>query len=106
MKRLLFLLFTFYSVLSFSQTIEGLVKGEDTDSPIEYGIVSLLDSDSLIIAGTLTDSLGYFKLDAIPEGTYTLKVAFVGYKELSISVEMNDNHYDFDPLYLKRDEDE
>lgn len=86
--------------LSNAQKIEGLVKGQDTNLPIRYAIITVIDTDSLIVAGELTDTLGYFIVDELLDGNYMMSVSAVGYESISIPVEMEDSHFDFDPLFL------
>jgi hypothetical protein len=92
--------------LGQAQKIEGLVKGKDTDLPIRYAIISVIDADSLIIAGELTDTLGYFMIDELLEGSYVMSVSAVGYESISMPIEMDDNHFDFDPLFLTPKQEE
>ena len=88
-----------------AQTVEGLVKSEDTDLPIQYAMITIIDADSLIVGGAVTDTLGYFMIDELIEGTYTMSVSYMGYITKHFEIEMDDNHFDFDPLYLVREEE-
>lgn len=88
-----------------AQTIEGLVKGEDNKLPIQYAIVTIVNEDDLIVGGAVTDTLGYFVIDELIEGKYKMTIEFKGYRTKLIEVEMNDNHFDFDPIFLIREEE-
>ncbi len=68
---------------SFAQntSIEGQVSGSSQKEPLEYASISLYSSiGNKLIAGTLTDTKGNFKIEKIKAGNYFLKVQFIGYK--------------------------
>ncbi|MBU1719207.1 MAG: TonB-dependent receptor [Bacteroidetes bacterium] len=62
----------------------GVVKGNITDSvsgsPIEYASIAVFaeKTDSLV-AGTVSDEKGNFICEKIPNGTFILKVSFIGF---------------------------
>lgn len=58
------------------------VKGKAT--PVEFATVAVSPSGK----STVTDHAGHFSL-SLPEGSYTLKVSFVGYKTASIRVNLH-----------------
>ena len=58
------------------------VKGKAT--PVEFATVAVSPSGK----STVTDDAGHFSL-SLPEGSYTLKVSFVGYKTASIRVNLH-----------------
>ncbi|HLL94175.1 MAG TPA: carboxypeptidase regulatory-like domain-containing protein, partial [Spirosoma sp.] len=76
----------FVSQLAFGQ---AEVRGRLTDQtarPIEFVSVAVYQSaDSVVIGGTLTDSIGQFRLTNLKPGNYRLKTFFVSYKSLTIS---------------------
>ncbi|MCE1188989.1 MAG: TonB-dependent receptor [Ignavibacteria bacterium] len=49
--------------------------------------------------GSVTNTSGYFVLTNIPFGKYTLQVTYIGYKPLSVDIEVNSN--EFKTLQLK-----
>ncbi len=59
-------------------------KIADSDTTRVTGVyVYLLDSEEEIVAWAVTDSLGYFSIDSIPGGTYTLYFDFMGLPVIS-----------------------
>lgn len=104
-KVLIFIIASSFSLSAVGQTIEGLVKGEDTQLPIQYAIVSVINEDDLIVGGAVTDTLGYFKIDEIIEGRYKMTVEYTGYRTKIIEVDMDSEHFDFDPIFLIREEE-
>lgn len=72
----------------FTQTIRGTVIDQVTKAPMPGATVMILGSDPVI--GTTTDVAGDFKLAALPLGSYSLKVSFIGFKEIILpSVQLN-----------------
>ncbi|MEQ1584664.1 MAG: TonB-dependent receptor [Cyclobacteriaceae bacterium] len=85
--RIYFSLTLFFSSLTLSaqtltQTIRGTVVDKISQTTLPGASVVLVNSNPLI--GTTTDLDGNFKLLQIPVGTHTLRISFVGYKEISI----------------------
>jgi outer membrane receptor for ferrienterochelin and colicins len=88
------LYFLFIPSVIFSQavTISGYVTGEDS---------SLITGSTITIKGTtfgtVTDKKGFYKINKIKPGTYTLRVSYMGFEtqEKSISILKGDNHVDF-----------
>lgn len=60
-------------------TITGTVRYRRSETPVEYATVSLYQADKgEMISGLMTDRLGAFMFDNIQEGTYFLKVHYIG----------------------------
>lgn len=86
MKKFLLLLFfsSFYTLtpqLCFSQitqTIRGKVADKESKIPL-IGASVILTTDTSVFIGTTTDVDGYFKLENIPVGRQSLRIAFLGY---------------------------
>jgi len=66
-----------------SQTIRGRVIDMDTRLPLA-GANVYTNSDSPLI-GAVCDDQGYFKIEDLRIGWYTLKTSFIGYKSVTIS---------------------
>ncbi|WMN06260.1 TonB-dependent receptor [Marivirga arenosa] len=72
----------------FSQhTIKGTVKSEGENEPLIGANVILLP----ISKGNTSNQNGKFEINNIPNGDYTLKVSYVGYKTLEKSITINEN---------------
>jgi len=65
-----------------TQTIRGTVIDKVSQTTLPGASVVLINSNQLI--GTTTDLDGNFKLLQIPVGTHTLRISFVGYKQINI----------------------
>jgi outer membrane receptor protein involved in Fe transport len=82
----LFLL-TAYNVHPQGQ-LRGRVIDRATDEPIPFVSIALYaPSDSVVaLAGSITDTLGYYVVAALKPGTYQLKTFYIGYRPLVQSV--------------------
>lgn len=65
--------------------IEGFAFDSLTQKPLQYVTVTVLNpADSLIVNGSLTDEKGYYRIEQIPEGSYLLKISFIGYSKIFV----------------------
>jgi hypothetical protein len=67
---------------SLTQTIRGTVVDRVSQTPLPGSSVILLGTDPLV--GTTTDPEGNFKLTQVPIGSHTLRITFIGYKEITL----------------------
>ena len=92
MKRIfIFCVALLCAMVTFAQSnLAG--KVQDTQSaPIAYATVSLLQTDSTLITGAITDEQGDFMLSA-PAGKYLLKVSYIGYRTICRKVQSGDEN--------------
>ncbi len=69
-----------------SSGVLGRVVDAETDNPIEYANVALFkSSDSSLVNGTITNPKGFFMLKKIPNGTYDMRIKFIGYQSHTIN---------------------
>lgn len=83
---LLLLIFTVYfsNAQSIKVTVSGIVKDAKNRAPIEYSnVVIKQKTDQKFVIGTITDSLGRFKLADLTSGNYSLEFTIVGYQKKS-----------------------
>ncbi len=64
------------------QTIKGRVIEKETNYPLPGASIILMDSNP--IAGTTTNSEGYFRLEKVPIGRQSIKLTFIGFKDVII----------------------
>lgn len=91
MKHVLLLLALVFTSLSFSQDT-GIISGKILDAemfsePLLMASISLVDTDF----STQTNFNGNFEIFNVLPGNYILSIAFAGYDELSIPVEIKSN---------------
>ena len=60
-------------ICTFARTICGTVTDE-LNNPIAYANVVALDNDSTFLKGVVTDSLGIFKINVLPETAVIIKI--------------------------------
>lgn len=72
-------------LFSISANAQLMVAGKVTDAKnsnvIEYAVVKTYRaSDTVLVGGAITDENGFFKVEALKEGTYYLEVTSIGYQ--------------------------
>lgn len=85
MKHFLIILLIF-SQVSYAQT-KGIIKGRAVDGstfkPVEFASVALLSAtDSSIVKGAVTDTLGTFVLTNLAEGSYIITLSSIEYQKV------------------------
>lgn len=88
-------IFLFISLqLSAQNTLTGTVKDSQTEAPLEFTQVALMQkADSTLVTGATTDSNGRFHIETRSEGDFLLRVSFIGFEELwmPVSIEQGAN---------------
>jgi hypothetical protein len=95
---------------AITQTIRGTVTDAETGYPIEFAAIVLFENPTI---GTVSDSLGHFRLDHIPVGRCNLKASFVGYnpyiyheilvtsaREVYLDIPLQENHFQLDEVVI------
>lgn len=83
MKHLLFVLFFFSCIITGAQsTLRGFIKDAETGEPLFSATVGLEGTPY----GSQTDENGYFSINKIPKGTYTLFVSAFDHAPLKESI--------------------
>ncbi|MFN3761289.1 MAG: TonB-dependent receptor [Algoriphagus aquaeductus] len=65
---------------TLTQTLRGKISDQVTQAPMMGASVIILGSEPLL--GTTTDLDGEFAITKVPVGTYSLKISFIGYRDL------------------------
>lgn len=77
-------------VISAQHSIQSKVINSQNGELVEMATVRLLSlKDSSLISGAQTNANGYFKLDKVRNGKYTLVVSSIGYNTYTHQVEMS-----------------
>lgn len=74
------------SAQNVSHILRANVKCASDSLPLPYANVVLLDSDSLLLRGTLTDDSGDFSIDNSDMKGKQISISFLGYEPVYISV--------------------
>ena len=68
---------------NITQNIKGTVLDKTIKSPLIGANVVILNSNPL--KGAAVDDEGHFKIESVPVGKYSLKVTFIGYKDIVLN---------------------
>lgn len=91
---------------SSTTILRGKVVDEATKKPVEFATITLLNyTDSSLVKGTLTDTLGVFSINSITKGKYILSCTTIEYAPFKriIEVSVNDPVYDVGSIALQQD---
>jgi hypothetical protein len=83
-SKILSLLFlAFYSAFIFAQNgrIVGRVYDQINNEPLSFATVQIVE----LSRGAVADIDGNYKIENIPQGTYTVRTSFTGYEPITIS---------------------
>lgn len=77
------LLILFFSVSTFFPVFSQ-IQGRVTDAnnqPVEFANIALYAlPDSMLVSGTITDSLGFYRMNNVELGNYRMQISFIGYQ--------------------------
>ena len=71
-------------------------------APVEFATAFLTNTEGAVVCGTTADAEGRFVLKAA-QGTYTLTVSLVGYKDATLSVTLSQPQQELSPIRLEED---
>jgi hypothetical protein len=102
----LFLLFIAH-LSGFTQgvVVTGKVSEKENGEPLMGATVSLQRQiDTILISGTVTDTVGMFQLRSVPKGNYLLEVSFIGFYPLKRTIKVTQESLDLGNLLLEPSE--
>lgn len=104
-KYFLFLLLHVFTISVFANvTIQGRIINADTQQPIEFVTVSIYNpATSKNLAGALTNQDGVFNIASVANGTYELRISFVGYSPFNKEFNVNGSDVRFGNIPLTED---
>ena len=85
-------------ILAQGGTLRGFVYEEDSGEPVIFTNVYLKGTS----LGASTDVNGYFSVNNIPDGAYTMQVTYLGYDTLKKQVDITANRIVTEKLFLKK----
>ncbi|PCE63731.1 TonB-dependent receptor domain-containing protein [Sediminicola luteus] len=88
--------------------IKGNVKDKLTQTPIEYATISLTKKDDPgFLTGTISDTNGNFSLRGLENGSYDVKIEFIGFAhKLLKDVQINSDSIDLGTIFLEEDREQ
>ena len=104
-KLILFALFIVFTVaVHAAVTIQGRIIDAGTQQPIEFVTVSIYNpATSKNLAGALTNQDGVFNIASVANGTYELRISFVGYSPFNKEFNVNGSDVRFGNIPLTED---
>lgn len=92
LKSIVYLLGIFsISLEAQDLTLSGKVI-DVNNIPVAYAnIVLLMDEDIMLLSGTTTNEDGFFKLDNLKNGSYQLKIMYLGFRTYTQNIQLNSN---------------
>ncbi|MFD2936576.1 TonB-dependent receptor domain-containing protein [Spirosoma flavum] len=76
-----------FAQISHPGKLTGMLTDSTTTKPVPFATAALMEGTKLV-TGTTTDGAGMFILPALPLGSYTLVLSFVGYRTKTLSVKL------------------
>ena len=99
MKVKLIILFHLSSLALLAQN-NGSIRGflKDNGNAVEFAnvYITAVNDSSKIVAGTVTDNLGSFRLENVPIGNYSLAFQMLAFKTKKISIVLSSNDQQID----------
>lgn len=93
-----------FATVSFSQNIR--IKGklvDEENQPVNYANIVLLNTDSVFIAGTVSDKNGSFSFQKMDKTSYILSVSLIGYTPLTLRLRNLQENLDLGTLHISPD---
>ena len=91
-RKLLLLMVAFAAtVATYAQrTVSGKVVEKDSKEAVIQATVSLLKSDSSLVANAVTNASGAFSMTAPADGSYIVRITYVGFKTVLRNIRVAD----------------
>jgi len=98
----LYLVFLLFPTIALSQnTVTGTIKDHETGTPLEFAQTALMKvADSTLVAGSIANLEGKFRIETPREGDFILRVSFVGFEENWIPVNIERGNNNLGEIYL------
>ena len=102
-KQIVLFLLTILTLPIFAAvTVSGRVVDTDTQRPIEFVTVSVVNkSNQKTAGGALTNEFGVFNISNIQNGDYELRISFVGYESFSRDIKVENTALVLGSISLK-----
>ncbi|WP_128544037.1 TonB-dependent receptor [Larkinella soli] len=76
---------TSYSQTVLTQTLRGRVVDKDSRYPLIGATIQVVDLSASQPAGTISDTLGRYRIPGVPVGRRTVRISLVGFKEVLLN---------------------
>ena len=75
-------------ILAQTGAIRGFVYEEESEAPITFANVVVKNADDKVVAGVAANDQGYFVVDDLKPGNYSVEVSFIGFNPYIEQVEV------------------
>lgn len=102
-KSIIFLLLLCFSSVTIGQQLSfsGKIKDAKSKDEIAHASVTLLNSESKLIDGLMTDASGSFSFNKLKKGDYIVRVKFIGYNQKDTIIRLNKAEWlDLGSIYI------
>ena len=105
MKRWLFLLvmFCMAGAVQAQTTVSGRVLDQSNSQPMPFATVAVLNQDSTVLTGAVTDNKGEYAIGVKNQGEYILAVSFIGYETAYRKVTVGKSPVEMEAIVLSPD---
>ena len=105
MKKFIFTLILVCSVaaLAAQTTLTGTVLDKSSGSPLPFATVAVMNADSVVVTGAVTDDHGAYRVAIPARGQYLLSVSFIGYQTHFQSIAAEKAQVELPPISLDPD---
>ena len=84
--------------MSLASSVDAaIIRGKVVDSkkqPLEFVNVTLFDGSGKMVTGSIVDATGRFELTGVSNGTYRLRISYVGYENIEQEIKVNTREKD------------
>lgn len=101
----LFFFGTLANVFANLGSIKGHIVDQKTGQNMDYVTVQILDSKSNFVTGTTTNDSGGFNIGGLNNGTFVLRISFIGYApiEKAFNIVDGNSNINLHTIYLNED---
>ena len=105
MKRWLFLLVMFCvaGAVQAQTTVSGRVIDQSNSQPMPFATVAVLNQDSTVLTGAVTDNKGEYAIGVKKQGEASLAVSFIGYETAYRKVTVGKSPVEMEAIVLSPD---
>lgn len=97
------LFFVCLTPLFAAHNLSGRVVDSENVEPLDFVNVALLNQDSVLVSGAITDENGVFRFSGLASGRYIIQISFVGYDTYSRNFTVSDQDLNFGTIRLIQD---
>ncbi len=88
---------------SAQRTVSGTIVDKEDSEPLIQATVSLLKQDSTVVANAVTNLDGEFKIAAPQDGSFRLRISYVGYKTIVRNINVSGSQLQLGTIQAERD---